>query len=128
MAGRRSSDDPKWAETKKIVDKRDRRQCQFEKCLSLKESYQLKIDGPTVLDRAHIFAASARPDQIYNPKNVITLRRFIHQRMDGYKNPITGDPIDYNETMFWWHRILKKFVDDYEPDVDYEELLKAEIR
>ena len=126
--GRRSSDDPKWVETKKIVDKRDKRQCQFERCLTAKESYQLEKGSPVTLDRAHILSAANYPDQIYNPKNVITLKRFIHRRMDDYQCPLTGSPVNKNLHFFWWYRILKKSTELYNDNTDYELELLVAIR
>jgi len=127
MAARRSSDDEKWVETRKLIDKRDKRMCQFEDCLSAKEFYSLKTGSPLNLDRAHILAASAYPDQIYNLKNIITLRRFIHRRMDDYQSPLTGDPIDINTHFYWWWRILNKSTEKYNKETDYELLLKEKI-
>lgn len=124
---RRSSDDPQWIETKKIIDKRDKRCCQFERCLSAKEFYQLQKGSPTTLDRAHIFGAAAHLELIYNPKNIITLRRFIHRRMDDYQNPLNGETIDIKEHFYWWYRIKNHKVADYDPEIDYELLLQQEI-
>jgi len=124
----RSSDDPKWCETKKIVDKRDKRTCQFERCLSAKEFYQVVSGSPKTLDRAHILAASAHPEHLYNIKNVITLRRFIHQRMDEFRSPLNGQPIELNEHFWWWLRILQRKYIEYDVTKDYELLLMQEIK
>jgi len=126
--GRRSSDDPCWIETKKLVDKRDKKACQFDKCLTAKEFHQLKTGSPITLDRAHILSAANFPDQIYNVKNVITLRRFIHRRMDDYQCPLSGSPIKLNLHYYWWWRILNRAVEKYSESTDYEELLLKNLR
>lgn len=126
--GRRTSADPEWKKCKEEVRKRDHGRCVFQECLSVQEAYQLKVDGPTACDAAHIFSASQEPSQIYNPKNVVTLQRFIHRRMDSYKNPVTGADLDgINEHYYWWWRIFKKTVATYDPDFDYKNALKQEI-
>jgi len=124
---RRSSTDEEWQKVKKLVDQRDKRSCQFIKCLSAKEAHQLQNGSPTTLDRAHIFSAANFPDLVYNPKNVITLKRFIHMRMDNYQSPINGDPIELNEHWYWWYRIFNKTICEYKPELDYEVLLKSGI-
>jgi hypothetical protein len=125
---RRSSADPKWKHVKELVDKRDHHQCRFMRCLSVKESFQLIKGQEHTIDRAHIFAASASPTLIYNVNNVVTLTRFIHRRMDEYKSPLTGDAIDINEHYYWWHRIKNSLIEDFDPETDYELLLKQQIK
>ena len=117
---RRSSSDPEWAELKRKVDARDKRCCQFEKCLSAKEFYMLKKGTPLNVDRAHIFSAAHFPDLIYEPKNVITLKRYIHRRMDDYESPLNGRPLGVNEHFYWWYRILMKRPIEYDSNTDYE--------
>ena len=128
MPGRRSSDDPLWVEAKKQIDKRDKHQCQFERCLTAKEFHQLRPGSPKNLDRAHIFSAANFPNLLYTLKNVITLRRYIHQRMDDYQCPLTGDPIEINQHYWWWIRILNHSTEAYNELIDYEELLKTAIK
>ena len=120
---RRGKNDIYWENCKQQVDKRDKRTCQFIRCLLAKEAYSLKTGSPAILDRAHIFAASSHPNLIYNVNNVITLSRYIHRRMDDYQDPLTGDPIDVNTHYYWWLRIkTHKFV-EYDADTDYEQEL-----
>jgi len=126
--GRRASEDIEWQNTKKLVDRRDKKSCQFEKCLSAKEFHQLIKGSPITLDRAHIFSASNHPELIYNPKNVITLRRFLHRRLDDYKNPINEQPLSYEENRYWWWRIKNHKIEKYDPEIDYELLLLSEIK
>jgi hypothetical protein len=126
--GRRTSADPKWAETKKLVDARDKRQCRLMMCLSITESKQLRAESEKTLDRCHIFAASAHPDLIYNVNNIVTLTRFIHRRMDNFKHPLSGENIPPNENFYWWHRILTKSIEKYNEELDYEQLLIAKIK
>lgn len=125
--GRRSKEDPKWQEVKKIVYDRDKDSCQFMKCLSMKEFFMLKQGVQKNIDPAHIFSASSEPTQIYNPKNIICLTRFIHRRMDDYQSPLDGSDIDLNTHYYWWWRIYNKKIASYDKDVDYKKLLKEEI-
>ena len=120
-------DHQKWEEVKKIVDQRDKRSCQFIKCLFIPEFHQLKKEYPSQIDRCHIFASGSHPEQTYNPKNIITLNRTYHKRMDEYRNPVTGDSCDLKEHWYWWWRIYKKQPYKYNENTDYEYLLKAEI-
>lgn len=121
--GRRSSQDPEWQKTKAEVDKRDHGRCSFSACLSMKEAYKLQKGSEMHIDHAHVFSASNRPDLIYNPDNVVCLTRYIHRRMDNFKNPLTDEDIDLNEHYYWWTRILQKKYYEYDASVDYEELL-----
>lgn len=125
--GRRSKDDQKWKEVKDFVYKRDKSSCQFLKCLSMKEFYQLKKGVESKIDPAHIFSAASEPSQIYNPKNIICLTRFIHRRMDNYQSPLTGEDIDLNEHYYWWWRIYKHSIESYDKNKDYKKQLKDEI-
>ena len=122
--GRRTSKDKQWILTRLEVDKRDQHSCQFEKCLTAKEAYQLKIGLSKTLDRCHIFSAASNPEWIYNIKNIITLKRFIHQRLDSYTSPLDGSNIELNEIYWWWWRILNKSTKKYSPEINYEHLLK----
>jgi hypothetical protein len=125
---RRSKDDPQWQIVKKAVDARDKKQCRFMRCLSLKESHQFIKGSEMTIDRAHIFAASDCPELIYSVTNIASLTRFIHRRMDEYKSPLTGDFVQRNEHFYWWYRILKLSMEAYNSDLDYEYLLKQEIK
>jgi len=128
MVANRSSDDPKWVQCKAIVDKRDKRACQFDRCLSAKEFYQFIDGNPKIKDRAHVFAVSAHPELLYQPKNVVTLRRFIHQRMDNYLSPLNGKPISIEEHYYWWYRIVTHQVLCFDETIDYEALLQSTVR
>lgn len=118
-----------WQKTKNIVDKRDKRSCQFLKCLTLTEASLLKRGQELSKDRCHIFSRSSRPDLKYNPDNIITLCRFIHRRMDNYQDPITGQTnMDINYHFYWWWRIKNKKREKYNSSIDYEELLLSQMR
>lgn len=122
--GHRSSEDMKWQETKAAVRKRDGNRCRFEKCLSAIEVNHLVNDCPATLDSAHVLSVGDFPDQTYNVKNVYTLKRFIHRRMDAYQNPLNGRPLDNaNEHWYWWWRIIEERVADYDAGVDYKALV-----
>lgn len=122
--GRRSSEDPKWTECKSIVRQRDKSRCQFQFCISIQESYSLVVGSQTALDPAHVIPASVDPSIIYEPKNVVTLQRFVHRRMDNFQNPLTGEDLNSsNEHWYWWWRITQHKVISYDADVDYKQLI-----
>lgn len=125
--GRRSKDDPKWQEVKDIVYKRDKCSCRLAKCLSMKEYFSLKKGFQQNVDPAHIFSASAEPSQIYNPKNIVCLTRFVHHRMDSYQSPLDGSDVDLNTHYYWWWRIYKSSIEDYDAERDYKQMLREEI-
>jgi hypothetical protein len=120
--------DPLYEKVKKEVDLRDKRCCQFSRCLSIKESYQFIDGSPKTLDRCHIFSRSSHQKLIYIKNNIISLQRFIHRRMDDYKNPLTNENIDINKHFYWWWRIKNHCIEDYDEEIDYEEILMKEIR
>lgn len=88
----------------------------------------MKFGSEKSMDRAHIFAASARPDLIYVVNNIVTLTRFIHKRMDNFLSPVTGNNITREEHYYWWWRILTKSLEKYDEDIDYEQLLLEKIK
>ena len=124
---RRSSNDPQWSQTKMLVDKRDHKLCRLMRCITVVESKLLKVGSPKTIDRCHIFKASVFIDHIYNIKNIVSLQRYIHHRMDNYENPLDGTPIDLNETWYWWYRIYMTNTEKYDKDIDYELILRKEI-
>jgi hypothetical protein len=117
-----------WEQTKTLVDKRDHHQCQLAKCLSVSEYHQLKPERLTQVDRCHIFSRSTHPLLIYNKNNIISLSRYIHHRMDSFKDPIYGNNCDLNEHFWWWWRIKNHSMEKYDSDIDYEEKLLKEIK
>lgn len=121
--GRRSSLDPEWQECKEAVRKRDKGRCQFQFCISIKESFELKTGTQKKLDPAHILSAGSNPELIYNPDNVVTLQRYIHRRMDNYENPLTGESISVNEHYYWWWRIKNHKIAEYDESITYKDLL-----
>lgn len=121
--GRRSSVDPEWQKCKEIVRKRDKGRCQFQYCISIKESFELKAGTQKELDPAHILSAGSNPELIYNPDNVITLQRYIHRRMDNYENPLNGKSVSVNEHYYWWWRIKNHKIAEYDENITYKDLL-----
>jgi hypothetical protein len=117
-----------WEKVKKEVDLRDKRQCQLARCLSISESHQLKIDGPKIIDRCHIYSRSSYPELIYNKNNIVTLSRYIHRRMDDFKDPIYGNNISIEEHFYWWWRIKNHKIEKFNEEINYEELLLEGIK
>jgi len=121
-SGRRGLEDEEWKKVKEFVRKRDKNSCRLLACLSPVEAVSIEPGFPSMLDCAHVFAASTRPDLIYTPNNVVLLRRFVHSRMDNYIDPVTARYIDLNFHYYWWHRILTKKVAPYDATLDYESM------
>lgn len=120
MAGRRTTNDKQWQETKKIVVERDRGD-RMLRCLSMPEALALKRKAGSYLqqlDPAHIIAVGDRPDLCYEPLDICLLNHYSHSNLDDCKDPITGKPITLEERDRWWYRIAstnkqqKQFLDD----------------
>jgi len=105
--GRRSKNDPFWSDLKNKVKSRDR-SCRLMKVLTAKEALLLiKGGGPlSVLDPAHVFGSGPFPHMVYDTDNVVLLNRVAHDRLDTFKDPITGKPITKEEHTVWWKRIV----------------------
>lgn len=106
---RRDSSDKQWKEVKERVRKRDRNKDRILRVLTVKESLLLQKNAPSVmlhkLDAAHIFPVSLYPDIMYNDANIVMLNRFSHEALDNLRDPITNEPISYEERQEWWKRI-----------------------
>jgi 5-methylcytosine-specific restriction endonuclease McrA len=124
---KKQEEDPRWTTVKKEVDLRDKHQCQFQRCISVTESHQLLSVGPKSIDRCHIFSRSSYPKLIYNKNNIISLSRYIHERMDNYRSPLNGDFIDENVHWYWWWRIFNHKIEKYNEEIIYEEILYKEL-
>jgi hypothetical protein len=113
---------------KAVVDKRDKG-CRVIRCLTLTESKIVeKIKSFNKrLDRAHMLSASSRPEHIYNPKNVMKISRTFHERLDNYKDLMTGEPIESNERFWWCWRIMNIRTDKYLESIDYEAMIMSEL-
>lgn len=125
--GRRTAEDAQWTAAKKEVAARDGKRCRLEKCLSCVEAAQLIQGVCSILDPAHVIPVSEDPTQVYNTRNIVSLRRFIHRRMDAFQNPLTGQPISKNEHYYWWWRILEARIAEYDPATDYKALVLSFI-
>lgn len=113
---------------RRLVDLRDRGICQFTRCLTAVEFNQLKVGSPGNVDRCHIFPRSSYPELINNSNNIITLRRFIHRRLDDWLCPLTGNVIDLRYHYFWWYRIFLRKIENFNSEFDYELELLEKIR
>jgi len=105
----RDQTDDRWNITKQIVDRRDRRKCQFYRILSITERKVIEselIGVAKKVDRAHIFGKGPYPNMKYNPANVITLYHIFHQRLDTYRHPLYDTPINSEERDSIWCRII----------------------
>lgn len=125
---RRDSSDVQWREVKERVRKRDGNKDRLLRVLTVKEALTLQKRAPSILlrklDAAHIFPVSMYPDIMYNDSNIVMLNRYSHEALDNLRDPITNDPISYEERQNWWKRIagenqwsaLAGFVDRLGPD------------
>mgnify|MGYP007057168830 CR=1 FL=1 len=106
--GRRDHKDAEWKKVKKIVRERDLETCRLIKIISMKQALLLKRNGTGVLqklDPAHILPVSTHPDLCYEPNNIVLLNRYSHNMLDFGRDPITGEPINHEETLSWWETI-----------------------
>lgn len=108
MAAREGSDNPEWIKCKKEVDKRDRNTCRCCRLFTPGEmlAFRKSRPGPQYpLQHAHRHPVSVHPDEAHDPNNVCLLCRTCHSRIDGFLDPITGNPISEEEHERWWDRI-----------------------
>lgn len=89
--------------------------CQFWKCLNDTEKriFLESIKGfewmVTTIQVCHILAKGAHVEEKYNPDNAILGNWIFHQRIDTYKNPLTGkEDITWQEQEAWFQRIRQK--------------------
>jgi hypothetical protein len=96
----------RWGRIRKEVFSRDSYKCRLLSILSEDEKSGLPLDGLNKkLDPAHVFGRGSHPHMKYEVDNVVTLSRLFHNRLDQYKNPLTGEDISLDETYEWWKRI-----------------------
>lgn len=124
--------DEKWQVIKEKEFKRDNYQCQLLKKLNYSEKKIFEENTPKTqrenLDPAHILRKSQYPCYYYNTKNIITLNRASHNRLDHNQDPLTGRQISRNEVELWWKRIIgksrKEFLSNLEEDLDRLNIIK----
>ena len=86
------------------------------------DAYRLVKNNDTfkqgILDVAHIISRARSPKLKYDPENAVLLNRLFHERIDGYKHPITGTDITEEQREKWleilvgserWNRLQDKF-------------------
>jgi hypothetical protein len=118
--------DKKWNQLCKIVEKRDS-SCRLLRCLTPGETKIIGLKCQCRLDKCHVLARSISPENIYNPKNVYRINSFSHHNLDKCQSPLTGDPIKREERDWWWWRIINKSTERYNPEIDYEFLVKQMV-
>ena len=108
--GRRGSDDKKWQDVKKKVEKRDQGRDRMELALSLVEYKILRTEAKQyikTIDPAHVIPVSRNYSMCYDEDNIISLNRYSHSNLDSCKDPVTGESISGEEVISWWIRLLK---------------------
>lgn len=86
------------------------------------DAYRLIKNNDTfkqgILDVAHIISRARALHMKHDPDNAVLLNRLFHERIDGYKNPLTGDDINEEQREKWlqilvgperWKRLQDKF-------------------
>lgn len=109
---RRDSNDLKWQDVKKEIRSRDKNRDRIFCILTVKEALLLQKKASRnqleKLDAAHIFPCGLYGELIYNINNIVLLNRYSHEALDNMRDPITNEPITYEERQEWWKRIAKE--------------------
>ena len=111
MAGRRSADDAKWKEAKRLVAKRDSGNCRLLRVISARDAGVLCRNARQQLqtvDPAHIYPVSKYIRLTYEPDNIVSLNRYSHEMLDTCRDPITGGSISKDDVYVWWEKIAGK--------------------
>lgn len=96
-----------WGRIRKVIFTRDGYKCRLLKVLTPEEKEQVTLSGlDKKIDPAHVFGRGSHPHLKYDVDNVVSLSRGFHNRLDQYKNPVTGESISLGETYEWWKRIV----------------------
>jgi len=101
--------DERWGAVREEIFTRDGHRCRLKSILSIQELRLFKEhDGyfMNTLDGAHVIARSISKNLYYEPRNIITLDRVFHSRLDFNKCPLTGKGITRQEKEWWWIRII----------------------
>ena len=108
-----------WEEARREALERDGYRCRFVEILSVEEARTAKesrVQIPSVegeVDPAHVIRRSQSKKLSCDPRNVIALQRIVHQRLDTYRNPLTGKAASREEIDNWWMRIIGREEWDY---------------
>jgi hypothetical protein len=105
--------DTKWEEARKLVLERDEHECRFSKVFTLEEVKLLDksvLNDNNSLDICHVISrAQGKSDDLYyNPDNLFAGSRFFHNRLDQYKDLVTGKPMTKEMRNTWLIRIIGK--------------------
>lgn len=124
---RRDSNDVEWQNVKKRIKKRDKNRCRLCEIMTIKEFLLFQKSNPvnTGLDPAHCLPVSTHPGLCYVDKNIYSLCRTHHTRIDDFISPITGNACSMNRHYWYWWRIINRSSEDYNKETDYEELVKS---
>jgi hypothetical protein len=127
---KRSKDDIEWQALKKRIKERDKNMCRGLRCMSTgeyKEFLNSHPAGLAPLDPAHILEVSTDGDLCYVDKNILTLCRGFHTRIDSLQDPITGNSCSLNRRFYWLWRCIKSEIIHYDEDTDYQQLCRDYI-
>jgi hypothetical protein len=100
--------DLRWKEVSTAVRERDGYSCRLAEILSSEEIHQSGyLTWPKdQCECAHVIRRSQSLTLYYETKNIVLLHKHFHERLDQYKNPITGKSITKEEADTWWARIV----------------------
>ena len=108
--GKRDKDDKEWQNVKKFVFERDKNKCRFMSIIPAKDASKIRKIAPStmlrVLDPAHVIAVGVCSHLVYEPRNIVTLCRWVHECLDNCKSPITGNMISKEERDSYWIKIV----------------------
>lgn len=110
--GRRDKNDERWQECKRKVFELDKGQCLLCQCLTIKEAkiFAENLSGfsTTKIDPAHYRPVSQNIELMYDPNNVFSLCRSMHEALDHGRDPVTNKYCTPDVTEQYWQRIIAK--------------------
>lgn len=97
--------DERWERVKAEVFERDEHNCRIQSLLGHYSSLPV--------DPAHVIRRSQSKKLYYDKRNIVSLSRLYHTRLDSYLDPLTGKSITREEADSWWKKIVGQETWDY---------------
>jgi len=96
---------------KEKVIKRDKNKCRLWEILNAEEREKAIQNGYNVplakkVTLAHVIRRSSKKELINTVCNIYQISLLFHERLDNYKNPLTGENISKEQVLLWWKRII----------------------
>lgn len=105
----------KWEKVCRQVDERDLFCVVWNKVLTeeekqfVKENFSFDMNLLNQLDHCHIISRTKDKSKLYDINNIFLAKRFFHQRLDQYKDLVTGQKMN-KERREWWLKRIKKVI------------------